>query len=57
MWSEIRLDGGRMNEGWKRLAKKYIECYEAIRTLEDVDILDEEESQVHKANLLSAIIR
>jgi hypothetical protein len=45
-----------VNDTWKRLAKKYIECYEAIRTLEDVDILDEEESQVHKANLLSAII-
>lgn len=45
-----------MNEAWERLLKKYIECYEAINTLESSDIFDEEEAMIHKANLLKQII-
>ena len=44
-----------MNEAWKRMAKNYIECYEAIEKLENF-ILDEEEAMVHKVNLLKGII-
>ena len=56
MRAKGRLDGGRMNEAWKRMAKKYIDCYEAINTLESADIFDEEEAMVHKVNLLKGII-
>ena len=55
VWSEIRLDGGRMNDAWKRMALNYIDCYEAIKKLENF-ILDEEEAMVHKVNLLKGII-
>lgn len=45
-----------MNDTWKRIAKKYIDCYEAIKTLESADIFDEEEAMIHKGNLLKQII-
>ena len=45
-----------MNEAWKRISKKYIECYEAINTLERADIFDEEEAMIHKGNLLKKIV-
>lgn len=44
-----------MNDAWKEIAQNYIDCYEAIITLEDI-IFDEEEVMVHKVNLLKVII-
>lgn len=46
-----------MNEKvWHDIFKKYIDCYEAILTLQDNNIFDEEETLVHKADLLRDII-
>lgn len=45
-----------MNEVWKRIFKKYIACYEAIRTLSENEILDEEEKFVYDHYLLCKII-
>lgn len=56
MWSKIRLDGGRMNEAWKRIIKKYIDCYEAIKTLKKNGIMVDEEAEVFKRTLLDDII-
>lgn len=45
-----------MNNVWQEIFIKYIKCYEAIFTLQDHDIFDEEEVLKYKSNLLSEII-
>lgn len=45
-----------MNEAWKNIFKKHVDCYEAIETLSENAIFDEEEKAVHEHNLLWQII-
>ena len=45
-----------MNDAWKRISKKYIDCYEAIKTLNKNGIMVDEEAEVFKRTLLDDII-
>ena len=45
-----------MHEEHKQILKKYIKCYEAIQTLHENSIFDDEEKEVHEHNLLFNII-
>lgn len=45
-----------MNDVWKNIFAEYVNCYEAIQTLENNNIFDEEEKAVHEHNLLYNII-
>lgn len=45
-----------MNEVWKSIFKKYIDCYNSIEILAQNGIFDEEEKNVHEHNLLFEII-
>lgn len=45
-----------MIEAWKKIAKKYIDCYEAIKTLKKNGIMVDEEAEVFKRTLLDDII-
>ena len=45
-----------MNQVWTIIFKKYIKDYEAIQTLHEDSILDDEEKAVHEHNLLHNII-
>ena len=45
-----------MNETWHKILKRYIEDYEAIKTLYKSSILDEEETSRCEHTLLESII-
>ena len=45
-----------MDEIWKKIFLKYIDCYKAIQILEENGIFDGEEKEVHEHNLLFEII-
>lgn len=45
-----------MNDTWKKLSAKYIACYEAIHTLEINSVIDGDEADSHRNQLLHNII-
>ena len=45
-----------MNEAWKNIFNEYIDCYEAIATLESNGVIGDELSNKLKDNLLYEII-
>ena len=45
-----------MNDAWKRISKKYIDCHEAIKTLYDNGIIDDDMLEQHERKLLNDII-
>lgn len=45
-----------MSEGWKNIFRKCIDSYNAIQTLKENGILDEEEVNVCEHNLLFNIV-
>ena len=45
-----------MDEIWRKIFQKYIDCYKAIQTLEENGIFDEEEKAAHEHNLLFEIV-
>ena len=45
-----------MNEAWKRISKKYIDCYEAINLLIANEIIDDDDAMQCHSNLLKDII-
>ena len=45
-----------MNDAWKRIFKKYIDCHEAIHTLEINSVIDGDEADSHRNQLLHEII-
>lgn len=45
-----------MTEVWKNIFKENIRCYEALRTLREYEIMDEEEITMYELKLLDEII-
>ena len=45
-----------VSDEWVRIFKNYIASYDAVNLLQSNDLFDEEETLIHKANILRGII-